>query len=188
MPKFETYLVYKPFNMLSQFTKEQESDISLADLPTKFQKDIYPIGRLDKDSEGLLLLSNDKSMVEKILNPVSKSAKTYLVQVENIPTEKALDDLRKGVAISINGVPYFTQKAEIELLTEEPTVPERNPPIRFRINVPTSWIKITIIEGKNRQIRKMTAAVGFPTLRLIRSKIGDWEIGGMKSGEVKRVK
>lgn len=173
--------------MLSQFTKEQEGDLTLADLGFPFPSDAYPLGRLDKDSEGLLLLSNDKGLVDKTLNPKTKEPKTYWVQVENIPTEQAMHSLRNGITIKVNGKEYHTQKAKAEFLDKIPSFPERNPPIRYRANIPTTWISITLVEGKNRQIRRMTAAVGFPTLRLVRVAIGQWQLGHMAPGEVREV-
>ncbi|PWJ60548.1 23S rRNA pseudouridine2457 synthase [Dyadobacter jejuensis] len=159
--------------MLSQFTKEGEHP-TLADLEYEFDKDIYPVGRLDADSEGMLLLTNDNFLKTKLLDPKNKHSKTYYSQVEGDIDEPACVMLRKGVSISINGKRYKTLPAGAELLPE-PTLPERNPPVRFRKNIPTSWVALTLHEGKNRQVRKMTAAVGFPTLRLVR-----WSIGAIR--------
>jgi pseudouridine synthase len=180
--KFVYFLVYKPYGMLSQFSKEGDKP-TLADLDFTFPKDAYPIGRLDHDSEGLLLITNDKSINSKLLDPKNHYKKTYWVQVDREITKEAIEQLRKGVTINVNGE-YRTHPAIVNKIVE-PELPERIPPIRFRINVPTSWIEITITEGKNRQIRKMTAAVGFPTLRLVRIAIGPLSINQMYPGNVK---
>ena len=174
-------LFYKPYLVLSQFTSEDEKKC-LKDFGP-FPNDVYPVGRLDYDSEGLLLLTNDNQVRHRLLEPKYEHPRTYLVQVERIPTEEALEQLRIGVLIE----GQKTKPADVHLLNEEPQLPERIPPIRFRKNVPTAWIELTLREGRNRQVRKMTAAVGFPTLRLVRSKIAGWSIGGMKPGEWKEV-
>ena len=188
---YRYFILYKPFGMLSQFTKEGEHK-TLADLGFNFPKDVYPVGRLDSDSEGLLLLTNDKSVNHKLLNPKFKHRRTYLAQVEGFFSEEAKRKLEKGVSISVDGEKYQTLPCKVETIGE-PILPERNPPIRFRKNIPTSFIKITLFEGKNRQVRKMTAAVGFPTLRLIRiaiEKIDPIAIGvkNLESNEVVEIK
>lgn len=175
------YIIYKPYGMMSQFSKESEKP-TLADLPFKFPKDVYPVGRLDHDSEGLLLLTNDKRLNSQLLNPKNHYKKTYWVQVDREITSEAIVKLSTGVIIKIDK-PYQTKPAIVHKI-DEPNIPERIPPIRFRLNVPTSWIEITLTEGKNRQIRKMTAAVGFPTLRLIRSGIGSISIANMQPNDV----
>ncbi|GLR16181.1 pseudouridine synthase [Portibacter lacus] len=180
---YKTYKIYKPFGVLSQFTKEHESHQVLGDL-FDFPKDVYPIGRLDKDSEGLLLLSNDKSLTDKLLNPKHKLAKTYWVQVEGSLTEEALQQLSAGVTIKVKTGKYHdTLPCEVSII-DAPLIPERDPPIRERKTVPTTWASITISEGKNRQVRKMFAKVGFPVLRLVRYAIGETSIDGMDVGEV----
>jgi 23S rRNA pseudouridine2457 synthase len=179
------FITYKPFEMLSQFTKEGEHK-TLADLKFNFPKDAYPIGRLDSDSEGLLFLTNDKKINHLLLEPKFKHTRTYLAQVEGVFSEEAKKKLEIGINIKIDGKVYKTLPAKISLV-EEPVLPERNPPIRFRKSVPTSWVEINLQEGKNRQVRKMTASVGFPTLRLVRIKIENLSIGEMKSGEVKEL-
>jgi 23S rRNA pseudouridine2457 synthase len=184
---FKYYLIYKPYNMLSQFTKELPSDITLADLDYKFDKDIYPVGRLDKDSEGLLILTNDDKFKTEWLNPKAKQTKTYVVQVEGDVSKEAVQQLQKGVSINVNGKMYKTLPADVELLTQEPNLPPRNPPIRFRKNISTCWLQIKIVEGKNRQIRKMTAAVGFPTLRLVRIAAESFNIFDMQPGQIKQL-
>lgn len=176
----QTFLIYKPYMMLSQFTQEAANQITLKDFNYTFDKDIYPIGRLDADSEGLLLLSNDKSLTDKLLNPKNQHWRTYYVQVDGAITEEAVEALRQGVHIKANKneAPYLTKPAKVQFLSSEDVsfLPERNPPVRFRANIPTSWISISLIEGKNRQVRKMTAAVNFPTLRLVRVAIGKWNL------------
>ncbi len=175
------FLIYKPYGMLSQFSKEGDKP-TLADLDFTFPKDAYPVGRLDHDSEGLLLLTNDTSLNSLLLNPKKHYSKRYWVQVDRDITDEAVGLLRKGVTINVNGE-YRTHPAVVTKI-DEPLLPERVPPVRFRLSVPTSWIEITITEGKNRQVRKMPAAVGFPTLRLVRSAIGPIEIANMQPGEV----
>ena len=174
--------------MLCQFTAEQEGDVTLKELNYAFAPDVYPVGRLDKDSEGLLLLTNDNYLKTKYLEPVSKTPKTYLVQVEGAITPEAIQQLAKGVNISVNGKPYRSLPAKVQIVAEPEWLPERHPPIRFRKEQPTSWIEITIVEGKNRQVRKMTAAVGFPTLRLVRIGIAGLTLQGIQPGEVKEIK
>jgi 23S rRNA pseudouridine2457 synthase len=170
-------LLYKPYGVLCQFTGEPGRQ-TLADLG-RFPKDIYPAGRLDADSEGLVLLTNDGRLIHRLLEPKFRHPRTYLVQVERVPTAEAIEKLQTGVVIEGKK----TLPAGARLLTEEPQVPPRSVPIRFRKNVPTAWIELTLTEGRNRQVRKMTAAVGFPTLRLIRTAIGTIGIGGMRPGD-----
>ncbi|HTF04882.1 MAG TPA: pseudouridine synthase [Bacteroidia bacterium] len=178
---YSYYLVYKPYGILSQFTPEgnKQGLSSFLTLP----KDCYPVGRLDADSEGLLLITNDKSLNTRLLDPKEKHPRTYLVQVDGDITEEAVEKLRQGVQIKVDGLPFMTGAAKVEKV-EEPVLPPRNPPVRFRLTVPTSWIKLVITEGKNRQVRHMTAAVGFPTLRLVRSEIGKLDIGQMIPGDL----
>lgn len=168
--------------MLSQFSAEGDKP-TLAQLG-HFSKDIYPIGRLDADSEGLLILTNDKELNHKLLDPRFKHQRTYLSQVEGIVTDEALAYLIKGVTITIDNKAYHTLPAQATMLKSEPTLPERIPPIRYRKNIPTSWIALTLHEGKNRQVRKMTAAVGFPTLRLVRIAIEGIKLGNLQPSEV----
>jgi 23S rRNA pseudouridine2457 synthase len=175
-------LFYKPYAVLSQFSPEP-GKLTLKDFLI-LPKDIYPIGRLDFDSEGLLLLTNDNEIKSKLTDPKYQHPKTYLAQVEQIPNDKALDNLRKGILIEGKK----TKPAEAYVLSEEPDLPPRSTPIRFRKNIPTSWIKLVIHEGRNRQVRKMTAAVGHPTLRLVRVQIGSVVIGELHPGEWKEVK
>jgi 23S rRNA pseudouridine2457 synthase len=180
------FIIYKPYQMLSQFSPK-EGKSTLSDLDYSFSKNIYPVGRLDYDSEGLLILTNDSTVNKKILNPEFSHEREYWVQVENIPTEKNLDDLRKSVSINIDGKKYLTKNCKASLFENEPDVPLRIPPIRIRKNIPTAWLKIILTEGKNRQVRKMTAAIGFPTLRLIRYRIKNINIQFLNPGEVKEI-
>ncbi len=180
-PKGPTKIILfnKPFNTLTQFTGEP-GDSTLADfIPVK---DVYAAGRLDKDSEGLLVLTNDGILQARLTQPKSKSPKTYWVQVEGIPTEESLSRLRDGVELNDG----WTLPAGIELM-QEPNIWDRNPPIRHRPSIPTSWIAITLEEGRNRQVRRMTAAVGHPTLRLIRHRMGEWTVDDLQPGEWKEV-
>jgi 23S rRNA pseudouridine2457 synthase len=175
------YLFYKPFQVLSQFSKEGDKQ-TLADFLKEIPKDVYPVGRLDYDSEGLLLLTNDKQLAHQLLEPKFEHKRTYWVQIEGTITDEAVAQLQNGVLININGKQHKTKRAIVERMNE-PYVAERNPPIRFRKNIPVSWIAITLTEGKNRQVRRMTAAVGYPTLRLIRYSIGNVNIGELEPGK-----
>ena len=182
MTTMKYYAIYKPFGMLSQFTNSDGVPVlgALHDFP----KDVYPIGRLDKDSEGLLLLTNDNKFKSEILEPKNKLPKTYWVQVDKEITSEAIERLSNAsVVIKHNKKPHLVKPAKCKKI-EAPNLPERVPPIRYRKNIPTSWIELTIKEGKNRQVRKMTAAVGFPTLRLVRSKIGKYSLGSLQPGDV----
>ncbi len=173
-------LFNKPFQVMCQFTGDGDR-ATLAD----FIKvpEVYPAGRLDFDSEGLLLLTNAGWLQHWIADPKHKLPKTYLVHIERVPTAETLKQLAKGVKLNDG----MTRPAKVELI-EDPDLWPRVPPIRERKTVPTSWLRLTITEGRNRQVRRMTAAVGHPTLRLIREKIGDWELGGLQPGEWKEVK
>ena len=175
------FLIYKPFQVLSQFTST-EGKLCLKDIlhvPT----DVYPVGRLDYDSEGLLLITNDKSINQQLLNPLHAHQRTYWVQVDGAITDEAIQQLSKGVSINVDGKMYLTKPSQLEILPESLEVPERNPPIRFRKSIPTSWVSIQIAEGKNRQVRKMFAQVLFPVLRLIRAKLGTYSIHNMQPGD-----
>jgi 23S rRNA pseudouridine2457 synthase len=175
------FVIYKPFGILSQFSGEKDTLKTLF----KFPEDVYPVGRLDKDSEGLLILTNDKYVNHYLLDPKFKHQRTYFSQVEGEPEDHALQQLENGVSINVDGKTYFTKRAKAERLKVIPDLPERTPPIRYRKNIPDTWIRLTLMEGKNRQVRKMTAAVGFPTLRLVRWGIEELTIEGYLSGEVR---
>jgi len=174
------FAIYKSYGILSQFT-DKEGRKTLKHL-YNFPKDVYPIGRLDYDTEGLLLLTNDKPLTDFLLNPIFKHEKEYYVQVEGIPTEKDLQKLMNGVVIEKKKT--LPAKAAI---IGEPDFEPRIPRIRERKNIPTSWISLTITEGRNRQVRKMTAAIGFPTLRLVRVRIKNVILGNMKPEEVRKL-
>lgn len=180
------FLIYKPYLTLSQFSREGDKP-TLADLDFDFPGDVYPVGRLDADSEGLLLLTNDKQLNHRLLNPRFRHNRTYYVQVEGALTDDACQRLAQGVTISVDGKPYHSLPAVARPLVPDPLLPDRNPPIRYRASIPTSWLSISLHEGKNRQVRKMTAAVGFPTLRLVRWAIEDFTAEGMAPGEVREV-
>ena len=166
----------KPHNVLSRFTQENSKLRTLSEFG--FPKRVYPIGRLDADSEGLLFLSDESDWNDRLLHPRYQHDRTYHAQVEGLATEEALERLRKGLRVQ----DYKTKPCQARLLGD-PGYPERNPPIRFRLSVPTSWIELKLIEGKNRQVRHMTAAVGFPTLRLIRVAHGAFSLGDLSSGK-----
>lgn len=171
-------LFNKPYGVLSQFTDRGSPTTrptlsAYIDIPG-----VYPAGRLDRDSEGLLLLTDDGALQARIADPKFKLPKTYLVQVEGEPDDAALDLLRTGV--TLNDGP--TRPAEVERI-DDPNLWPRDPPIRYRASITDSWIRLTIREGRNRQVRRMTAAVGYPTLRLARWRIGDWTVAGIAPGE-----
>ena len=165
----------KPFDVVCQFRSHQQDQVlaDFIDIP-----DVYPAGRLDKDSEGLLLLTDHGGLQHRISQPEHKMPKGYWVQVEGEPDEQALESLRQGVQLKDG----LTKPASVKLIAE-PRVWERVPPIRERKSVPTSWLDITITEGKNRQVRRMTAKAGHPTLRLIRYRIGPWYLNNLQSGQ-----
>jgi 23S rRNA pseudouridine2457 synthase len=170
-------LFNKPFNVLCQF-KDKEGRNNLSDFV--LIKNVYAAGRLDYDSEGLVILTDDGKLQNKISSPEYKFEKTYWVQVEGIPGEESFKKLRKGILLNDG----LTKPAKVKLI-EEPKIWNRIPPIRYRKNISTSWIELKIIEGKNRQVRRMTAAIGYPTLRLIRCSIGNWTINNLNPGDYK---
>lgn len=171
----ELLLFNKPFGILSQFSGDDPKCTLAAFID---RPGFYPAGRLDKDSEGLLLLTNDGKLQAKIADPKFKQAKTYWSQVEGAISEEALDQLKKGVMLKDG----MTLPAEVKVISE-PNIWPRVPPIRQRIHIPTTWIELKIKEGRNRQVRRMTAAVGFPTLRLVRANVAHWGLGKLEPGE-----
>jgi len=180
-PQQKIVLFNKPFNVLSQFTDEGNPNSDRKTLKEYIDiPDIYAAGRLDRDSEGLLLLTNDGRLQATITQPGKKTNKTYWVQVEGAPTDADLQKLRNGVELKDG----MTLPATVQIM-ESPDIWERHPPIRERANIPTTWLSITISEGRNRQVRRMTAHIGFPTLRLIRYAIGEWTLEGLENGAFK---
>ena len=169
--------------MLSQFSAHEGKKTlkDFFDVPAN----VYPVGRLDYDSEGLLILSDDGQLNSYLLNPLRMHEREYWVQVEGNITIHAIDQLQHGVAININGKIYYTRSCKGAIISQPAELAERYPPIRFRKNIPVSWLKIILTEGKNRQVRKMTAKVGFPTLRLIRHRIEKITIAHLRPGEMK---
>lgn len=177
------YVFNKPYNVLSQFTREAGNE-SIADYFYIDLKDVYPIGRLDKDSEGLLILTNDKSLNGLILSPKNHRSKTYLAQVEGEFSKEAGKLLKQGVQITVDKKKYQTLPAQVKKVNPPSYLWERNPPVRFRKDIPTSWVEVSLEEGKNRQVRKMLAAVGFPVLRLIRMSIESLDLNRILPGDV----
>lgn len=175
--RFQYILFNKPYGVLSQFTAEAGHESLAAFGP--FPSGVYPVGRLDVDSEGLLLLTDDAQVQHRLTSPAFRHPRTYLVQVEGVPEENTLKVLSSGVTIEGK----ITLPAEVRRLPEEPALPPRPVPIRFRKSIPTSWLEIVLREGRNRQVRKMTAAVGHPTLRLVRTHIGSLALEGLSPGQ-----
>lgn len=175
MFKTRLLLLNKPFDVLAQFT-DGEGRATLKDFVEV--PDVYPAGRLDRDSEGLLLLTNDGRLQARIADPRHAMAKTYWVQVEGVPQHEQIQRLCDGVELKDG--PTLAAKARV---IDTPSLWERHPPVRFRKSVPTSWLELTIQEGRNRQVRRMTAAVGLPTLRLVRVRIGPWALDGLPPGQ-----
>lgn len=178
------FIVYKPYQVLCQFTSEDDKK-TLADF-FSLPREVYPVGRLDYDSEGLLILTDDKKLNALLLSPQYNHEREYCVQVEGEVTDEAIEKLCNGVNIKIKSGNYFTKKCKATKI-KMPNVPERVPPVRYRKTVTDSWVKIILTEGKNRQVRKMTASVGYPTLRLIRNRIELISLNGMVPGELKKL-
>jgi 23S rRNA pseudouridine2457 synthase len=180
-----TYIAFnKPYGVLCQFTQPDDSKKrTLAEFG--FPKNVYTVGRLDYDSEGLLLLSDDTRLNNELLNPSFAHKRTYLAQVENIPSEEALTELQRGVFIE----DYRSRPCQATMLASEPELEERSHPIRVRKNIPTSWLELTLTEGKNRQVRKMTAKIGCPSLRLVRLAIGALKLSdlGLRNGDWRKL-
>ncbi|ARN75789.1 pseudouridine synthase [Oceanicoccus sagamiensis] len=172
-------LLNKPFNVLCQFT-DKEGRANLADFVDT--AGVYPAGRLDYDSEGLVILTDDGKLQHQISHPDAKQSKTYWVQVEGSPSHTDLEPLRRGIKLNDG----LCRPAKVALI-EEPAIWPRTPPVRQRSAIPTSWLELSISEGRNRQVRRMTAAIGHPTLRLIRAKVGDWTIDGLAPGESRQL-
>ncbi len=183
---FKYYIVYKPFNVLSQFSALDNKQTLKDFFPV--QKDVYPVGRLDYDSEGLLILTNDPSLNHRLLDPVFAHEREYYVQLEGSIDPSAIDSLQKGLPVSINGKIHRTLPAKVFPFPQPPDVPDRHPPVRYRANIPTCWISLVLSEGKNRQVRKMTAHTGFPTLRLIRYRIERLTLDGLQPGDMRELK
>ena len=181
--KIKYFVFNKPYNTLSQFTREAGNE-SIADYFFLDIKDVYPVGRLDKDSEGMLILTNDKSLNKELLSPKNVKSKTYLAQVEGVFDRVAVNKLKKGVNITVDQKAYTTLPADAKKVPVPKHLWERNPPVRFRKDIPTSWVEIKIQEGKNRQVRKMLAAVGYPVLRLVRTAIEDLVLDRILPGDI----
>lgn len=181
---YQYILFYKPYNVLSQFGEGNTPPASTAEPRLTLKDfipvaDVYPVGRLDRDSEGLMLLTNHGRVQHRLSDPRFAHPRTYWVQVEQVPSAAALAQLRQGVTIK----GYRTRPCQVKQLAAEPTLPPRDPPIRFRQSIPTAWLQMTLQEGKNRQVRRMTAAVGHPTLRLVRVAIAHLQLGTLEPGQ-----
>lgn len=180
---FRYFIVYKPYKILSQFTSAYNNKKTLANF-FSVPKNVYPVGRLDEDSEGLLILTNDTKLNHKLLNPLFEHEREYWVQVEGTISEEAVMQMQQGLQLNIKGAKQHTKSSVVNVFDKEPEVAERIPPVCYRASVTTSWIKIILKEGKNRQVRKMTAQVGFPTLRLIRYRIEEIVLNKMHPGDM----
>lgn len=185
MPNHQHFLIYKPYGYLSQFIYELKRPKKLLGELYNFPENTMAIGRLDEDSEGLLLLTTDGMMSEIVRS--KKVEKEYYVQVDGLINQEAIEELKNGVLIGFNGKKYLTKKCKAHILNEVPSFPERTKKIRDERHGPTSWLSITINEGKFRQVRKMTSAVGFPTLRLVRVRVGNIHLNDLQAGEVKEI-
>ena len=179
------FIAHKPYRVLSQFSSEDGKQTlkDFFDVP----RNVYPVGRLDYDSEGLLLLTDDKKLNKLLLDPTQKHEREYWVQIEGMMSEVAINELEQGIFIQSNAKKYLTKKCIVKKFSASPKVMERTPPIRYRKNIADTWIRIILTEGKNRQVRKMTARVGYPTLRLIRYRIENITLGELKAGEMRKI-
>jgi 23S rRNA pseudouridine2457 synthase len=177
------YVVYKPYLVLSQFTSVDGKQTLKDHFPVPV--DCYPVGRLDHDSEGLLILTNDSSLNHRLLNPRFAHDREYWVQVEGVIAPASIRALQTGLTISVDGREYRTKPCIVDFFESAPPVPDRTPPIRYRAQLPTTWISMILREGKNRQVRKMTAKAGYPTLRLIRHRIEGLSLDGLGPGEMR---
>ena len=184
---YSYYVIFKPYGVLSQFSRPEPHHKTLADLGFKFPQDVYPVGRLDNDSEGLLILTNDKTLNHRLLNPDFAHSRVYAVQVDGQMTEEGIQKLENGIDIKLAKKVHHTMPAKAKLLPQGIGLAERNPPVRFRKTIPTSWLELTLTEGKNRQVRKMCAQTGFPVLRLVRIRIEKLFLNGMESGDVREI-
>lgn len=171
----------KPYGVLSQFTPDGSPNRTLAEFG--FPSQVYPIGRLDSDSEGLLLLSDEANLNQRLLHPTQSHERAYWAQVERVPSAAALHELALGVKLRDGR----TKPCHARLLDPQPEVPPREPPIRFRLSVPDAWIELVLVEGKNRQVRRMTAAIGHPTLRLIRVRVGKFVLSDLPAGRWRKL-
>lgn len=167
-----TFALYKPFGVLSQF-RDEDGHPGLGSLSLGLPKNVWPVGRLDRDSEGLLLLTSDMALRHNLMDPAAGHRRMYWAQVEGEATESMLDPMRAPMTLRIKKKEVRTRPTNCRVLAASPNLPERIPPIRFRQSIPTSWLELSLTEGKNRQVRRMTAAVGLPTLRLVRAGVGD---------------
>jgi 23S rRNA pseudouridine2457 synthase len=179
------FIIYKPYQVLSQFSSGHGKKTLKDFFQVPF--DVYSVGRLDYDSEGLLILTNDKQLNHRLLNPRFRHEREYWVQVDGSIADHAIVQLEAGVLINVDGKSYRTRKCSASIFVDPPVVPDRNPPVRFRKNIPTSWIRLILTEGKNRQVRKMTAATGHPTLRLIRTRTEKLDLQTLQPGEIKEL-
>jgi 23S rRNA pseudouridine2457 synthase len=179
-------LLNKPYNVVCQFTRSEEHTRTLADYVSV--PDVYPVGRLDHDSEGLVLLTDDGGLQHRLSDPKFGHPRTYWAQVEGVPTHDALQRLAAGVLLRGFKTKYRTRPGKTRLLDPQPELWARDPPIRYRANIPTTWIEIVLEEGRNRQVRRMTANVGFPTLRLVRVAIGELTIEGLEPGQSRELR
>jgi 23S rRNA pseudouridine2457 synthase len=184
--EFRYFILFKPYGILCQFTPDHPGQQTLADL-YQFPREVYSVGRLDMDSEGLLILTDDSALNTKILAPDSKMPKTYWAQVEGTPEDKTFKPLRQGMTVRIRQKKVKLEPAQARILEEAPILPERDSAIRVRHSVPDTWVEVIVTEGKNRQVRRMLANLGHPVLRLIRVGIGHLNIGDLKPGEVKEM-